>query len=400
MALVDYSSDSSDDDDDGVGVGPNTADNAKGHDAYASPRHTRESRDDRGKRKQGEAVNPSAKKPRLAAAGAGASSDASDAASASSSLPPLPAAFHDLYASTVRTSTRDDPSLHQGRSRQNPHVVGNWPSHLYAEWHPAAPTQAALAALLAALQERVTAAILPRTGGDERAPPIAISSFLTSDLGAPQPLHISLSRPLALATSDKDGFLERVRAAVAGSGVAPFALRCLGVEWHRTSESGRSFLVLRVQSESDAASPPTASPKNNPNPELTTLLRRCNGVARHFSQPELYQWAGGGGSEEVQSDHGAEEEKSAAAALGRAFHVSIAWTFAPPTAELEQLTAAVFEELQQSAAIQPLVIRVDGIKAKIGNVVTYVPLFERGAGGWHGAGGGSSNRPARSLLGL
>lgn len=259
---------------------------------------------------------------------------------ATPSLPPLPPAFHDLYASTVRTTPHDSPALHQGRTRTTPHVPGHWPSHVYLEWHPPAPIHAELTALLASLR-----AALP--------PGVEVHNFLTSDLGAPLPLHVSLSRPIVLTTGEKEGFLEEVVAAVGGGGA--LELEGDGVEWHRTEESGRSFLVLRVREVGRPAG------GGNPNPGLTELLRRCNGVVEGYGQPGLYGWAFGQGEEVV----------------GRAFHVSVAWSFAEPSGEVRRVTEEVFGGEWGRGRVR---IEVNGVKVKIGNVVTHVPLRGRGGG--------------------
>ncbi|KAL2135506.1 hypothetical protein VTI74DRAFT_8237 [Chaetomium olivicolor] len=325
MPLVDYSSDSND-----TGSGPELSE------------------------------SPPKKKPKTASlppnSGSGSGSGSS------SDLPPLPASFHDLYASSVRTTTRDDPTLHQGRTRQIPHVAGNWPSHIYVEWHPASQVHALLTELVTSLQAQA-----------KTSSGVEVASFLLSDLGAPQPLHISLSRPIVLSTEQKDNFLADVVGTIRSSGITAFSLDCSRVEWHRTSESGRSFLVLRVHTGQLSGD---EKRDHNPNPELTELLRRCNKAVARYGQPGLYQWAEEEGSRRV----------------GEAFHVSIAWSFAQPTEELNRLTEKVFVEGKAEKTIAQLQVPVEGVKVKIGNVVTHVPLPQPGSR--------PSGRLAKNLLGL
>lgn len=311
-----------------------------------------------------------------------------------------------------------------------------------------------------------------------------LTSILTSDLGSPLPLHISLSRPIVLRTEEKDAFLERVTDELGGGnsnnsskkGGKAFELGVHDLSWHRSPDSDRSFLVLRVRStptsstrkrNSTAAensekvssssangekrttrrsgrrkrspSPPLPQPvsvqPNGPiNPELTALLRRCNDVVAQYGQPRLYSRrrqrptvdsaaavvdtsyndsadsmvtdgtlnAGLGNTsttthavvqrDQVQEDKNDEVNKTA-------FHVSIAWSFAEPSAEIQERTAAVFgkERFQRGIlgdgdGTEGIKIPVDSVKVKIGNVVTSVALAE-GLGsialsGQRGGGGG------------
>lgn len=127
-----------------------------------------------------------------------------------------------------------------------------------------------------------------------------IHSLLENDLGVSLPLHISLSRPLALKTEQKDDFLSRLQKVISESNIHAFHAVPKDLAWHSNENSTRSFLVLRLQRSADR--------------EMACLLEECNNVANDFNQPLLY--AGRDKRNRVQT----------APEVGEKFHISVAWS--------------------------------------------------------------------------
>ncbi|KAL2063506.1 hypothetical protein VTL71DRAFT_5311 [Oculimacula yallundae] len=282
-------------------------------------------------------------------------------------LPPLPSAFHDLYASTTRVSVKDDPSLHEGRKRVIPHIEGNWPTHIYIEWCPSSTEDASLSNLIAALQKEGPL--------DERS---KVHSSVTSDVGVPLPLHISLSRSLGFSTARKDDFVESLSRVLKASGIRPFAITFTSLKWVPNFEKTRWFLVLSItKPESDG---------------LNKILHVCNSVVKSYGQPPLYPKPPTGSA--IQASKKQENRKSLFSSnkgtastdwtelqdATDAFHISLAWTLQDPSKELLELTETVAKE--HFDKLREIRVKVENVKCKVGNVVTSIPLrhnaFERG----------------------
>ncbi|KAL9012490.1 MAG: hypothetical protein Q9173_002749 [Seirophora scorigena] len=265
-----------------------------------------------------------------------------------SDLPSLPDSFHDLYASTTRPSQHDDPSLHAGRQRQIAHVEGQWPTHVYIEWHPSRSETDALSNLLSCAQST-----LP--------PDIRLHSLLESDLGAELPLHISLSRTLMLATHQRQAFTDDLEKAIGASGVKPW------------------FLVVQTEKP--------------PGDELNKLLRASNRVARSFEQPRLYarqesltvtspmhrkkgqsrfsrgKRAGLLGAKSLVSSQPSTMDEDAS----DHFHISIGWTLDKP---YEDSSDAADVEIDKQGMLK-LSVAVRTVKVKVGNGMVSIPLWAK-----------------------
>ncbi|KAG2415617.1 hypothetical protein HFD88_006808 [Aspergillus terreus] len=241
---------------------------------------------------------------------------------AHSSLPPLPRAFHDLYATSTRVSVRDDPSLHGGRKRVIPHVEGNWPTHIYLEWYPSKQELRVLEDVVSQLEDICSKSY------------VKIHSLLRSDLGVQLPLHISLSRPVVLRTEQRRSFLELFQSSLEGSNIPVFDVSTESLRCVSNYEKTRWFFVLRVKKpESDS---------------LNRLLKLSNRSLARFDQPPL---------QDSRADY------------SDCFHISIAWSLTEPSAEDTERLANL--DLQNLSGLR---IGFDCVKAKIGNNITSIPL--------------------------
>ncbi|KAL4814109.1 U6 snRNA phosphodiesterase Usb1 [Aspergillus spinulosporus] len=262
--------------------------------------------------------------------------------SPASTLPPLPASFHDLYASSVKVSVRDDPSLHGGRKRVIPHVEGNWPTHIYLEWYPSKEELEILGSIISQAEHML------------RAEQAKLNSFLYSDLGVRLPLHISLSRPVVLRTEQRQPFMDTFEAALKGSGISPFEVQIDSLDWVSNYERTRWFYVLRVKRPDGDC--------------LKRLLHISNRSLGLFNQPPLYapllNSKSGGNQPNIRGS-----KPASTGDYTECFHISIAWSLEEPTDQEKKSMESI--DIQR---LKTLMIKFDCLKTKIGNNVSSIPL--------------------------
>ncbi|RPB27119.1 hypothetical protein L211DRAFT_750099, partial [Terfezia boudieri ATCC MYA-4762] len=253
-------------------------------------------------------------------------------------LPPLPSRFHDLYVAAPRLAARDDPSLHGGRQRAIPHEVGNWPTFVFLEWHLNAAEFSLLSEVLTKLdrQDGKRKARHHTKGEGFVKAQFKLISSLVSDLGAEQPLHISLSRPNNLKTLERAQFVDLLEERIHKARLKPFGISFGNFEWVSNSDGTRWFFVMTAKSEEN---------------ELSTLLRLTNSTFATYHQPALYS--------EHKSDNG--------------FHVTIGWSLEAPEKELmKQLETETGNEFKTQ--LSQLTMKTAEVKIKIGNIIKALPL--------------------------
>jgi hypothetical protein len=189
-----------------------------------------------------------------------------------------------------------------------------------------------------------------------------IIPFLHSELGAPLPLHVSLSRTLQIKTEDREHFLETLKSCLRKAAIISFNFRFHGLKWVSNFERNRWFLVLSIE-----------KPAQN---ELNRLLSACNEATGKCGYPGLYVGGYGDGPMEDSTKHDevkrqkSQHNEGENTDLSDRFHVSIAWNLEEPDPEWVSSVKAI----DVGKHIKPPEASFDVVKARIGNVVHNLDL--------------------------
>lgn len=151
-----------------------------------------------------------------------------------------------------------------------------------------------------------------------------------------------------------------------------FKIGFSGLDWVPNYEKTRWFLVLRLKRPASDA--------------LNKLLHVSNKIVEEYGQPPLYANArtGENGTKSTRSiqnfkvrnfktkGHQQKQGFDDMVNSSAAFHISIAWTLSPPDQELIEATERL--TTNELMRVKQIEIKTEEIKAKIGNVVTNIPL--------------------------
>ena len=182
---------------------------------------------------------------------------------------------------------------------------------------------------------------------------------LQSELGAPLPLHVSLSRTLQIKTDDRETFLGTLNTSLRRAAIQAFHADFRGLKWVSNFERNRWFLVLGIK-----------KPAHN---ELNRLLSACNEAAQKCGHPALYSGGKGDGPMENNSPTLSPDLKRDKVDRSDNFHVSIAWNLIEPDPEWVSL----IQSMDVDKYIHTSQVSFDVVKARVGNVVHNIELRSR-----------------------
>lgn len=188
---------------------------------------------------------------------------------------------------------------------------------------------------------------------------------LQSELGAPLPLHVSLSRTLPIQTQDREPFLKTLKSSLQRAAVCAFNFNFQSLKWVPNYDRNRWFLVLGIVQP--------------PQDELNRLLNACNEATVSCGHPGLYTGGHGDGPMEKNAANSSSKrrksEQTENILIDRSeyFHISIAWNLEEPDADWISLV----RDIDVKKYVQQPQAAFSAVKARIGNVVHNLDLRER-----------------------